>query len=95
MSEQMAAMSGEASLEDILRDYLAERLDTSGPIVIEDMTRIAVGWSHETYEPHASTLNTISQPPACDALVNKPQTMKLDTHLCHGMLFGEGGKALR
>ena len=49
MSEQMAAMSGEASLEDILRDYLAERLDTSGPIVIEDMTRIAVGWSHETW----------------------------------------------
>lgn len=39
----------ERPLEAILADYLAEKLEASGPVAIEDMTRIAVGWSHETW----------------------------------------------
>jgi aminoglycoside phosphotransferase (APT) family kinase protein len=36
-------------LEATLAAYLAERLGAVGPVRIEGMTRIAVGWSHETW----------------------------------------------
>ncbi len=36
-------------LEEILAGYLAEKLESDGPVAIEGMTRIAVGWSHETW----------------------------------------------
>lgn len=38
-----------AELEAILAEYLAERLDARGPVAIADLSRIAVGWSHETW----------------------------------------------
>lgn len=37
------------SLTTTLADYLSERLDLDGPITIDGLTRIAVGWSHETW----------------------------------------------
>jgi aminoglycoside phosphotransferase (APT) family kinase protein len=41
---------GEASeLTTILAGYLADKLGAVGEVSIEDMTRIAVGWSHETW----------------------------------------------
>ncbi len=45
----MTAVDAERSLEEILAEYLTGRLEATGPITIEDMTRIAVGWSHETW----------------------------------------------
>ena len=38
-----------AEVEAVLVPYLTERLEADGPVVIEDLTRIAVGWSHETW----------------------------------------------
>ncbi len=47
-------MSADASIEEIpleqiLSDYLGSKLNSSGPVAIEDINRIAVGWSHETW----------------------------------------------
>lgn len=39
----------DTELKDILAGYLARRLEVDGQVAIEDMTRIAVGWSHETW----------------------------------------------
>ena len=39
----------DADLAGVLSDYLADRLEVSGPVAISDMERIAVGWSHETW----------------------------------------------
>jgi aminoglycoside phosphotransferase (APT) family kinase protein len=36
-------------VERLLAGYLADRLGADGPVAIEDLTRIAVGWSHETW----------------------------------------------
>ena len=37
------------ALATTLAEYLEERLEATGPVTIEDLTRIAVGWSHETW----------------------------------------------
>ena len=42
-------MSPDDTLRDQLGEYLRDRLDASGPVHIDDMSRIAVGWSHETW----------------------------------------------
>ena len=39
----------QAELNGIVAGYLAEKLDAKGPVVIDGMTQIAVGWSHETW----------------------------------------------
>ena len=39
----------EPALEETLAAYLADRLEVDGPVRIENMDRIAVGWSHETW----------------------------------------------
>ncbi len=39
----------DGELEATLAAYLAARLGTAGPVRIEGMDRIAVGWSHETW----------------------------------------------
>jgi aminoglycoside phosphotransferase (APT) family kinase protein len=47
-----ALADGEAapeSIEALLAGYLADRLEADGPVAIQDLTRIAVGWSHETW----------------------------------------------
>jgi aminoglycoside phosphotransferase (APT) family kinase protein len=36
-------------LEEVLVDYLTDRLEADAPVMIDDLTRIAVGWSHETW----------------------------------------------
>ncbi len=38
-----------AEVEAVLSSYLGERLEADGPVAIEELTRIAVGWSHETW----------------------------------------------
>ena len=43
------ATTAESELNGVLAGYLAGRLDVAGPVRIEDLTRIAVGWSHETW----------------------------------------------
>ncbi|MDG2113064.1 MAG: phosphotransferase family protein [Actinomycetota bacterium] len=48
-SDALAEVSSEADLVATLATYLAERLEADGSVLIEDMTRIAVGWSHETW----------------------------------------------
>ena len=42
-------MSGPDTIVEILTGYLDDRLDASGPVAIENLERIAVGWSHETW----------------------------------------------
>ena len=43
-------MSGTTSaLEARLAGYLEDRLEAGGPVAIENLERIAVGWSHETW----------------------------------------------
>ena len=49
MSATGAAAADEAELAAVLSDYLAERLEATGPVAVRDMERIAVGWSHETW----------------------------------------------
>ncbi len=39
----------ERDLPSVLAGYLAERLSGGRPVTISDLTRIAVGWSHETW----------------------------------------------
>lgn len=39
----------ERPLEEVLAAYLKQKLEADGPVTITDMTRIAVGWSHETW----------------------------------------------
>jgi len=42
-------MTTDTDLVETLSAYLANRLGADGPVAIEDMERIAVGWSHETW----------------------------------------------
>ena len=42
-------MSAAPEIEAMMGSYLRERLETDGTVTIEDVTRIAVGWSHETW----------------------------------------------
>ncbi len=44
-----AATTSDRPLAEILSDYLSPKLAEGGPLVIENMDRIAVGWSHETW----------------------------------------------
>ncbi|MGI9598048.1 MAG: phosphotransferase, partial [Acidimicrobiales bacterium] len=44
-----AAQSEDRPLDEVLASYLGDRLEVDGPVAITDMTRIAVGWSHETW----------------------------------------------
>lgn len=39
----------ERPLDEILATYLEEKLSADGPVTVTNMTRIAVGWSHETW----------------------------------------------
>ncbi len=39
----------EEELRSVLAGYLAERLSGGRPVAISELTRIAVGWSHETW----------------------------------------------
>ncbi len=42
-------MSADPDLESIVAGYLHDRLKATSAVAIEDMERIAVGWSHETW----------------------------------------------
>ncbi|MEL7157553.1 MAG: phosphotransferase family protein [Actinomycetota bacterium] len=44
-----ADQAATADITAILAPYLGRRLEAVGPVAIEDLTRIAVGWSHETW----------------------------------------------
>lgn len=39
----------EAAVGELLAGYLETRLAADGPVLVEDLERIAVGWSHETW----------------------------------------------
>ena len=47
MSDSTA--TDEAGLTAVIAEYLTEKLEVDGVVSIEDLTRIAVGWSHETW----------------------------------------------
>ncbi|MGH1490990.1 MAG: phosphotransferase family protein [Acidimicrobiales bacterium] len=47
--DQSDDLSDQQKLEAIVSAYLAEKLESDGPVTISGMTRIAVGWSHETW----------------------------------------------
>lgn len=42
-------MSGPETIVEILTGYLGDQLEARGPVAIENLERIAVGWSHETW----------------------------------------------
>lgn len=44
-----ATIGDEGALEGVLSRYLQDRLEADGPVIVENLTRIAVGWSHETW----------------------------------------------
>ena len=49
MSRKPAHEVSADDLEIIISNYLAKQLEVSGNVSISDLTRIAVGWSHETW----------------------------------------------
>ncbi|MGZ0214736.1 MAG: phosphotransferase family protein [Acidimicrobiales bacterium] len=57
MSKKPTAEVSADDLEIIISNYLAKRLEVSGNVSISDLTRIAVGWSHETWLFDADWLN--------------------------------------
>ena len=49
MTAAGTSVADHAELTAVLSDYLGDRLETSSPVEVSDMERIAVGWSHETW----------------------------------------------